>query len=60
MENSGGFRIVMSTAPLDLDLKDIGLPFTDMSCVDQFVVSPRSEKSSLDFALNESFPSYWC
>ena len=45
-ENSLGFQIVMSTALLDLDLKEIGLPFTDNSCVLLFVVRPRSEKSS--------------
>ena len=51
---------MMSTALLDLDLKEIGLPFTDNSCVLLFVVKPRSEKSSFVFGLNESFPSFWC
>ena len=57
-ENSRGFQIVMSTALLDLDLKEIGLPFTNLSCVLLFVVRPRSEKSSFVFGLNESLPSF--
>ena len=51
---------MMSTALLDLDLKEIGLPFTDNSCVLLFVVRPRREKSSFVFGLNESLPSFWC
>ena len=51
---------MMSTALLDLDLKEIGLPFTDNSCVLLFVVRPRSEKSSFVFGLNESLPLFWC
>ena len=50
----------MLTALLDLDLKEIGLPFTDNSCVLLFVVRPRSEKSSFVFGLNESLSSFWC
>ena len=49
---------MMSTALLDLDLKEIGLPFTDNSCVLLFVVRPRSEKLSFVFGLNESFPLF--
>ena len=60
LENSSGFLIVMSTAPLDLDLNEIGFPLTDISWDDLFVINPRSEKSSLDFALNESSPSFRC
>ena len=50
----------MLTTLLDLDLKEIGLPFTNNSCVLLFVVRPRSEKSSFVFGLNESLPLFWC
>ena len=49
---------MMSTALFDLDLKDMGLPFTDMRCVFLFVVSLRSDKSSFVFGLNESLPLF--
>ena len=49
---------MMSTALLDLDLKEIGLPFTDNSCVFLFVFRSRSEKSSFVFGLNESLSSF--
>ena len=51
---------MMSTTLLDLDLKEIGLPFTDNSCVLLFVVRPRREKSSFVFGLNESLLLFWC
>ena len=51
---------MISTAPFDLDLKDMGLPFTDMRCVVRFVVNPSREKSSFVFGWKESFPSFWC
>ena len=56
LANSCGFLIVISTAPFDLGLNDIGLPFTDMSCDILFVVNPSREKSSFVFSWNESFP----
>ena len=49
---------MMLTEHLDLDLKEISLPFTDNSCVLLFVVRPRSEKSSFVFGLNVSLPSF--
>ena len=51
---------MISTALLDLDLKEIVLPFNDNSCVLLFVVRPRSEKSSFVFGLNESLSLFWC
>ena len=39
---------MISTAPFDRDLNDIGLPFTDINCDILFVVNPSREKSSLD------------
>ena len=51
---------MMSTAPLDLDLKEIGFPLTDISWDDLFVVNPRSEKLSLDLSFNESSPYSRC
>ena len=51
---------MMSTTLLDLDLKEIGLPFTDNSCVFLFLVRPRRERSSFVFGLNESLPLFWC
>ena len=51
---------MISTALVDLDLKEIGLPFTDNSCVLLFVVRPRSEKLSFVFDLNESLRLFWC
>ena len=56
--NSWEFLIVMSIAHFDLDLNDMGLPFTDMSCDILFVVNPSSKKSSFVFGWNESFPSF--
>ena len=56
--NSSAFLIVMSTAPFDLDLNDMGFPFTDISCDVLFVVNPSSEKSSFVFGWKESFPSF--
>ena len=49
---------MISTALLDLDLKEIGLPLTDNNCVLLFVVNPSNEKSSFVFGLNESFSSF--
>ena len=48
--NSWGFLIVMSTAPFDLDLNEMGFHFTEMSCDVLFVVNPCSEKSSFVLA----------
>ena len=42
---------MMSIALLDLDLKEIDLPFTANNCVLLFVVKPRSEKSYFVFGL---------
>ena len=50
---------MMSTALLDLDLKEIGLPFTNNSCVLLFLVRPRSKKSFFVFDLNESLSFFW-
>ena len=49
---------MMSTAPFDLDLNEMVLPFTDISCDALFDVNPSSEKSSFVFGWNESFPSF--
>ena len=52
---------MMLTALLDLEkiLKEIGLPFTDNSCVLLFVARPRRENSSFVFDLNESLPLFF-
>ena len=60
LANSCGFLIVISTAPFDCDLNDMGLPFTDINCDILFVVNPSREKSSLVFRWNESSLWFWC
>ena len=48
------------TALFNIDLKEIGLPFTGSSWVLLFVVKLRREKSSFVFGLNKSFLLFWC
>merc|ERR1712089_33937 len=59
LENSPGFRIVMSTAAFALDLNEIGLPFMEYIPFDLFVISPSSGKSSLVFCWNASSWLFW-
>ena len=47
--------MVISTVPFALDLNEIGLPLTVSSSLSLSVVNPKSEKSSGDFGLKESF-----